>query len=309
MRRLFALFLVGLVFLSFESQANWDQLWNKEVDQVVVDQNLLDGTTRLFALEKATGDLYQYGGTLNSWTKVGNAGVKSIVSSGEGLYELRSTNLIYKYIGSNSNRWKLLSNDAFETIIGGGGVLYATKSNGDIYRLNGNIFTKIGEDSSVLEGGGCQNCWGDMWYGYVYNNKPDGLWRYPSDQGWSWTKIGDPAALVYAGSSKTTVFASHLVNGNIYRYKDGTANAWDLIGGPGYMWAIDIIGKASGPSGLETLYGLSGDRKQIWRWEGQPEEWTQIDTSQLNKPLRAIYAGGGKLYAVASRGRLWMYSP
>jgi hypothetical protein len=61
--------------------------------------------------------------------------------------------------------------------------------------------------------------------------------------------------------------------------------------------------------GPETLYGLSGDGKQIWRWVGQPEEWTQIDTSQLNKPLQAIYAGGGKLYAVASGGRLWEYSP
>ena len=74
------------------------------------------------------------------------------------------------------------------------------------------------------------------------------------------------------------------------------------------MWAIDIIGKASN-QGLETLYGLSGDGNQIWRWEGQPEEWTQIDIAGLNTPLKNIYAGGGQLYAVAKAGRLWKYVP
>jgi len=75
------------------------------------------------------------------------------------------------------------------------------------------------------------------------------------------------------------------------------------------MWAIDIIGKGPGYGSKESLYGLSGDGKQIWRWEGQPEEWTQIDTTGLNTPLNKIYAGGGQLYAVAKANRLWKHVP
>ena len=58
MKRLMAVFLVGLVFLSFGSQARWDKVWDKEVGIVVVDQNLQDNTARLFATDKATGDFY-----------------------------------------------------------------------------------------------------------------------------------------------------------------------------------------------------------------------------------------------------------
>jgi hypothetical protein len=88
MKRLIAIFLVVLVFLSFGSQARWDRLWDKEVGIVIVDQNLMDGTTRLFATDKATGDLYRYDAIPNSWTKVSEP-AKYFVSTGEGLYKPR----------------------------------------------------------------------------------------------------------------------------------------------------------------------------------------------------------------------------
>ena len=306
MKRLIAIFLVGLVFLSFGSQARWDKLWDKEVGIVVVDQNLLDGTTRLFATDKTTGDLYKYGGTPNSWTKVSGPG-QSFVSTGEGLYRLYSSAIIYRYIGPGDN-WEVLPGGTFLKIYGGGNILYATKSpNGDIYMLSGNVFKKIGGKAKTFVAGGCLNCWGDTG-GELYKIDTDGVWRYPGRQGYTWEKIGGPTSLIYAGSSSSSVYSTDPIHGDIYRYKDDSGNTWEPIGGPGKMWAIDIIGKASN-QGLETLYGLSGDGNQIWRWEGQPEEWTQIDTAGLNTPLKNIYAGGGQLYVVANAGRLWKYVP
>jgi hypothetical protein len=157
MNRLMAIFLVGLVFLSFGSQARWDKLWDKDVGIVVVDQNLLDNTARLFATDKTTGNLYLYSAP-NSWTKVSDP-AKSFVSSGEGLYKLLTNKTVSKYLG-NGNNWKALGGE-FQTIIGGGGVLHATQSNGDIYRLSGNVFKKIGGPGKTFVGGGCQDCWGD----------------------------------------------------------------------------------------------------------------------------------------------------
>jgi len=66
-----------------------------------------------------------------------------------------------------------------------------------------------------------------------------------------------------------------------------TGDRCEAIGGPGKMWAIDIIGKGTGYGSKETPYSLSGDGKQIWRWEGQPEIWRQIDTTGTNTPLKA----------------------
>ena len=54
MNRLAAIFLAGVMFLSVASQAGWNQIWDKEVGTVIVDYNLLDGNTRLFATDKAT---------------------------------------------------------------------------------------------------------------------------------------------------------------------------------------------------------------------------------------------------------------
>jgi len=306
MKRLIAIFLVGLVFLSFGSQARWDKLWDKEVGIVVVDQNLMDGTTRLFATEKTTGDLYIYGDTLNSWTKVSES-AKYFVSTGEGLYKLSSDGTkTYRYIGPNN--WEIIPGGDALKIFGGGNKLYATKPpRGEIYEFSGRGFTKIGGAGKMFVAGGCQDCWNDM-YGFLYRIATDGnsVWRYPKGVGdWTWNKIGGPAALIYAGSD--SLYATDPVHGDIYRYVTG--DAWEAIGGPGKMWAIDIIGKGPGYGSKETLYGLSGDGKQIWRWEGQPEEWTQIDTTGLNIPLNKIYAGGGQLYAVAKANRLWKHVP
>lgn len=69
MRRLAVIFLVGIVFLSITSQAGWNQIWDKEVGTVIVDYNLLDGNTRLFATDKATRDLYSYNAISQGWTR------------------------------------------------------------------------------------------------------------------------------------------------------------------------------------------------------------------------------------------------
>ena len=311
MKRLIAGFLVGLMLLSISSQAGWDMFWDKEVGIVVVDQNLLDGTTRLFATDKTTGDLYQYGGTPNSWTKVSGP-AKSFVSTGEGLYKLSLDGTkTSRYIGPNN--WEIIPGGAALTLIGGGNKLYSTKSpNGDLYEFTGAGFKKIGEPGKTFVAGGCKDCWNEA-FGFVYKIATDGksVWRYPKGSGGDsvkWTEIGGPATSIYAGSSPQSVFAVEPGTGAIWRYKDGIT--WEQIGYSGKMWAIDVIGKATN-QGPETLYGLIPSGNDIYRWEGQPDpdDWTKIDTTELNKPLQKIYAGGGQLYAVAKAGRLWKYVP
>lgn len=311
MKRLMAIFLVGLVFLSFGSQARWDKLWDKEVGIVVVDQNLLDNTTRLFATEKATGNLYLYGGTPDSWTKVSDP-AKSFVSSGEGLYKLSlDGTTTSRYIGPNN--WKSLPGGTAQTLIGGGNKLYSTKSpNGDLYEFTGTSFKLIRDGRGrAFAAGGCQDCWQPTeTYGFIYKIATDGqsVWMYPKGQAdFTWNKIGGPATSLYVGAAASSVFAIEPGTGNIWRYKTGTD--WEQVGYSGKMWAIDIIGQATYKR--ETLYGLTPSGNDIYRWGGNPDpdDWTKIDTAALNKPLQKVYAGGGQLYAVAKAGKLWKYVP
>jgi hypothetical protein len=142
MNRLIATFLVGLVFLSFGSQASWEQLWDKQVGLVVVDHNLIDGTTRLFATDKVTGDLYSYNDRSNGWTRASDR-AKSFVSSGEGLFRLSSDGMkTSRYVVPEN--WEILPGGSALTLIGGGNKLYSTKSPyKDLYEYTGASFKLI----------------------------------------------------------------------------------------------------------------------------------------------------------------------
>jgi len=314
-KKLIAIFLVGLVFLSFGSQAaSWEMLWDKQVGKVVVDHNLIDNTVRLFATDKATGDLYSYNAQSNGWTRASDP-ARSFVSSGEGLYRLSSDGkTTSRYIAPDN--WETLPGGTALTLIGGGNKLYSTKSpNKDLYEYTGTSFKLIKDGrGKAFAAGGCKECSqpSEHQLGYIYRIATDGqsVWMYPKGMGdYTWNKIGGPASAIYAGAgaSAPSVFAVDPVTGTLWHYK-GVA-AWDQVGYSGKMWAIDII--VDGWNVRETLYGLSPSGNDIYRWGGDPDpdDWTKIDTAQLNKPLQSIYAGGGQVYAVASGGRLWRYEP
>jgi hypothetical protein len=314
MKRLMAVFLVGLVFLSFGSQARWDKVWDKEVGIVVVDQNLQDNTARLFATDKATGDLYSYNAQSNGWTRASGP-ARSFVSSGEGLFRLSSDGMTTsRYIAPDN--WENLPGGAALTLIGGGKKLYSTKSpNGDLYEYTGTSFKLIENGRGrAFAAGGCQMCSpaGDT-YGYIYKIATNGqsVWIYPQGFGeMTWKKIGGPASSIYAGlgASSPSVFAVDPTVGTLWHYQGG--DAWDQVGYSGKMWTIDCIVESGSYNVRETLYGLSPSGNDIYKWGGNPDpdDWTKIDTAQLNKPLKSIHAGGGQLYAVASGGRLWRYA-
>lgn len=315
MKKLIAIFLVGLVFLSFGSQAaSWEMLWDKQVGKVVVDHNLIDNTVRLFATDKATGDLYSYNAQSNGWTRASDP-ARSFVSSGEGLYRLSSDGkTTSRYIAPDN--WETLPGGTALTLIGGGNKLYSTKSpNKDLYEYTGTSFKLIKDGrGKAFAAGGCKECSqpSEHQLGYIYRIATDGqsVWMYPKGMGdYTWNKIGGPASAIYAGAvaSAPSVFAVDPITGTLWHYK-GVA-AWDQVGYSGKMWAIDII--VDGWNVRETLYGLSPSGNDIYQWGGDPDpdDWTKIDTAQLNKPLQSIYVGGGQVYAVASGGRLWRYEP
>jgi len=318
MRRLAVIFLAGILFLSVASQAGWNQIWDKEVGTVIVDYNLLDGNTRLFATDKATRDLYSYNAISQGWTRASGP-AKSFVSSGEGLYRLSSDGrTTSRYI--TPDNWESIPGGSALSLIGGGNKLYATKGqNKDLYVFTGDSFRLIKDGrGSAFAAGGCEySANPPEWYGFICkingtrNNL--GVWRYKSLSGNTpvWEKIGGPAELLYAGVQ--SIFATDPVTGCIFRYKSG--NDWDQVGYDGKMWAIDIKTDMRSPSRSfeEKLYGLTPSGNEIYLWGGDPnpDDWTMIDTSNLDraKPLRSIHAGGGQLYAVGKAGRLWKYSP
>jgi hypothetical protein len=51
------------------------------------------------------------------------------------------------------------------------------------------------------------------------------------------------------------------------------------------------------------------DGKQIWRYEGRGDQWTQIMTSGFSVPLMRIFAGGGRLFTLTESDMLYEYVP
>jgi hypothetical protein len=313
MKKLLVIFLTGILFLSAGSQAGWNKIWDKEVGIVVVDHNLLNGNTRLFATDKATGDLYSYNAVSHGWTRASGP-AKSFVSSGEGLYKLSSDGgATSRYI--TPDNWEFIPGGSALNLIGGGNKLYCTKGpNRDLYEFTGSSFKLIKDGrAKVFAAGGCAYTENPPeWYGFICRIDDSGVWKYRglSDSTPVWEKIGGPAKLLYVGVQ--SVFATDPVTGNIFRWRTGTD--WEQVGYSGKMWAIDITSNIGITREFEeTLYGLIPSGNDIYRWNGNPDpdDWTKVNTNALNnaKPLRGIHAGGGHLYAVGKAGKLWEYSP
>ncbi len=69
---------------------------------------------------------------------------------------------------------------------------------------------------------------------------------------------------------------------------------WSTVGGPAAMWVADGA----------YIYGLTPDRKAIYRYHHGPGRWTRI-----GGPAERIYAGGGRVYATRPETNdLWRYT-
>ena len=139
-----------------------------------------------------------------------------------------------------------------------------------------------------------------------------------------WTIIGGPASEIYAGSAG--VFATNPSTGDIVEY-NGTPGNWTVIGGPGAQfaeggghlyglapdysyvaewngpgqgWSV-IGGPASdiyaGPYGLVAT-GPYGSNRDVLRYNGTPNSWTDIGGPEAFDTLRDIAVGSGAVYRV-----------
>lgn len=139
-----------------------------------------------------------------------------------------------------------------------------------------------------------------------------------------WTIIGGPASEIYAGSAG--VFATNPSTGDIFEY-NGTPGSWTEIGGPGAQFAEggghlyglgpndsyvaewngpgqgwSVIGGPAadiyaGPYGLVAT-GPIGSNGDIWRYNGTPNNWTDIGGPEGFATLNDIAVGSGAVYRI-----------
>ncbi|MEV6044117.1 hypothetical protein [Streptomyces xanthochromogenes] len=106
----------------------------------------------------------------------------------------------------------------------------------------------------------------------------------------TWIRVGGPAGRLYGGGAG--LFATDPVDGRIFAYT-GEGDAWVYAGTAGADFAVTD----------QHLYGLTPDRKAVFRWTGQAGRW-----SQIGGPASALYAGGSEIYASnEADGGLWRY--
>ncbi len=313
MEKMLSLAVIGLLLLSFNANAGWQKLWTEPVSLVVVNHDQYHNTTDLFAVKKSTKEIYEYKGSPNDWQRIGTSS-KMYAAAGGDLFKTDLGGVgVFVYSGQ-PDYWKQIGGPA-GNIYGGGGKLYATNPDtGEIYEYKGtpNEWTKIGGPGKTFEAGGAYGVpipgpGGDVGKATLYSISPAGeaVWEY-SGTPEQWRQIGGPSKEIYAGGSH--LYSIEPTSGDIYSYS-GTPNNWIDIGMPGRDFVVDVIGCGEIPLGKTTLYGLSGDGKQIWRYEGKAGQWTQIKTSGFNTPLKKIYAGGGQLFTITENDMLYKYVP
>lgn len=314
MKTLLSLAVMGLLLLSFSAEAGWQKLWNEPVSLVVVNHDQYANTTDLFAVKKSTREIYEYNGAPNDWLRIGTPS-KMYAAAGGDLFKVDSGGAgVFVYTGQ-PDYWKQIGGPAGK-IYGGGGKLYAANPDtGDIYEYKGrpNEWVKIGGPGKTFAAAGAYGVTipgpgeGDPGSARLYSISPGGeaVWEY-SGTPEQWRQMGGPAKDIYAGGFK--LYATDPATGDIYSYS-GTPDNWIGIGMPGKDFVVDVIGCGVPPLGMTTLYGLSGDGKEIWRYEGRGDQWTQIKTSGFGAPLKRIFAGGGQLFTITENDMLYKYVP
>jgi hypothetical protein len=110
-----------------------------------------------------------------------------------------------------------------------------------------------------------------------------------------WTKIGGPAANLYAGYG--SVVATNPQSGDVYLY-EGLNKPWSRIGGPGRVFVFAVA-----PDNLVDIFGLAPDGSGVFRWSGGTA-WEKV-----GGPASWIYGGGAGLFATNPQtGNIYKYN-
>jgi hypothetical protein len=225
----------------------------------------------LFATNAQTGDIYRWsdgGGNgiwRGSWNRIGGPGAEFAITA-DGLYGLTpDRGAVYRYTGIGS-AWTRFSGPA-EHIYGGNfGLLATGRLTGDAYRVLPDGMHRIG-------GPGAEFVVTDhSIYGLTPNRQA--VYRYT---GTSWTRIGGPAAHIYAGGGTDQILATAPSAGDVYRYF-ATTGSWERIGGPGATFTITDDG---------VVYGLTTNHRSIWRYSGTGTSWTKVSRDDEIRTIAA----------------------
>ena len=246
---------------------------------------MLDLLNRLYAIDRQTGDIYEYSEGTGSWTNVGEPGKMFAVDFAGRLFSLSvGGKSVYRY-DNQPMKWTQIGGAAAKIYAGGTRLFTTNPRTGDIYEYGGNTdpWTRIGGPGEMFS----VDAQGQLYGLSVGGNS---VYRY-DNQPMKWTQIGGAAAKIYAGGNR--LFATNPQTGDIYGYS-GDTDSWTRIGGPGEMFSVGAQGQ---------LYGLSVGGKSIYRYDNQPMKWSQIGGAAAT-----IYARGLRLFATdTQKGTISMY--
>lgn len=114
----------------------------------------------------------------------------------------------------------------------------------------------------------------------------DAVYRY---HGNVWTRVGDAAGWLYGGVHG--LLATDPDTYHVFRFKG--VSDWEHIGGPGANFVVTA----------DAFYGLTPDRKRVYKYTGSGETWTQI-----GEDASEIYGGEWGLVATSPFDHnLWHY--
>lgn len=284
------------------SGGKWEKIWGPVGTVVVsVDHTLKpwdSKSTTIYATQLSTEEVYQYQAD-GTWKKIGGPGKMFVTAGLTGkLYALSPDGSgVWRYDGTPMQWTKI--GEAAKGIYGGVFGLFATNpDNGDIhsYSETANSWKKIGGPGEMFAVGSDG----------IYGLSPDGMDVFGYGEGEEWVKIAGPIydgaiERIYVGSVDDELYAISGDTGDLYHHTCGYLTpgqyvcAWEKIGGPGKMFAVDQGG---------NLYGLSSDGSGVWHYDGTPMQWTKIGGAAAD-----IYAGASnRLYVTnPTTFELWEY--
>ena len=291
MKKKCVVFMVLLVFLSLGAFAKW-----KKISHFPVRDVYLEYKSGIFATKADTGDIYRYNEKSTKWDKVGGPGYTFAVRH-LGLFGLSpDKGSVWESKGYKGldlplpweDKWKQIGGPA-AMIYACGHFLYATNPVcGDIYRYDQNSkqWAKIGGPGEMFVTGSRS----------LYGLSPDkkSVWHYIEADN-KWENFGSPdnqlVGCIYAGG-QVWILATKFSNGDIYSY-NRVAKKWEMIGGPGYTFAVTAT----------DIYGLSPDKSGIYKYS----KTTAGKWDKIGGPARMIYAGHTRLCYIDKCGELYLY--
>lgn len=265
-------------------RGHWSKIWGP-VGDVILGMNTIESRELIYAVQKASGDLYSYGGV--SWTKVGGPGRMFAVTGAGQLFGLTPDGAEVKRFQGTASGWLRVGGAAgaiYGAVDHHPRGLYATNPvSGDLMAYDGNAWRKISGPADRFAFGSNGSI-------FRLDMGGTGISRYLGSPN-QWQPIGGPAADIYA--AENSLYATNPTTGDLYRF-DRSPFSWTKIGGPGRMFAVGDD---------DHLYGLALDGSAVFQYLGVPGRWMRI-----GEGAEAIYAIGDVLVAMSPGANdLWQY--